>query len=113
MELEIIEKTDEFKHVALKGRLNTMGVDQVEMRFNAVIGARSKQVLVDFSGVEFLSSMGIRMLISMARTVSANGGTVVILSPHELVLEAIQNASLDELIPVAQSLDEANALLGR
>jgi len=110
MELKIEEQTETFKSLSLIGRLDTRGVDQIEIKFNAIIGNKAKNVLLDFSEVTFLSSMGIRMLITAARISQRNGGKLVILSPQELVHEAIQNASLDELTPVVNSREEADAL---
>ncbi|MGF1572935.1 MAG: STAS domain-containing protein [Sumerlaeia bacterium] len=63
--------------------------------------------LIDFAEVSFLSSMGIRMLLTMARVCGRNGGIMVVLNPQELVLEAMQHASLDEIIPVVESKEEA------
>jgi hypothetical protein len=49
------------------------GVDQIETRFTASIVPSGKHALVDLSGVTFLSSMGIRMLVAtaLARTADA------------------------------------------
>lgn len=110
MELKIHEGTSTYKHMSLIGRLDTRGVDSVELRFNAALGSSAKNVLLDFSEVTFLSSMGIRMLLTMARVCGRNGGKMIVLNPQELVAEAMDHASLTDLIPIVETQQEAEAL---
>ena len=67
MEMEIVEAPGPHVKVALKGRLDTTGADRIESRMSAAIVPRGLNAIVDLSGVEFIGSMGVRMLISIAR----------------------------------------------
>jgi anti-anti-sigma factor len=111
MELIEIEQTDNLTVVALRGRLDTSGVDQVEMRFNAMLAARGKNAVVDFSEVDFLSSMGVRMLLTMARTLGRKNARLALAAPQPLVRESLEHAALDDIIPIAPDLDRAKQLL--
>jgi anti-sigma B factor antagonist len=108
-ELTIIDTAGAITRVALTGRLDTEGVDHLEMQFNTAICPSGKPAILDFSGVTFMSSMGIRMLVSAAKTLSRRGAKMAILSPQNLVRESIISAALDQLIPVADS--EADAII--
>jgi anti-sigma B factor antagonist len=110
MELEILEQSEALTRLALKGRLDTAGVDKVETRLNAALG-RDKDGVVDLSSVTFLGSMGIRMLISAAKMLSRRGKRLVLIAPGPLVEQALKHTSLDDIIPVARDLDGARALL--
>lgn len=110
MELKIHEEKPNYKHLSLIGRLDTKGVDGIELKFNAVLGAKAKNVLVNFAEVSFLSSMGIRMLVTMARVCARNAGQMIIVGPQELVLEAMKHASLDDLMPIVSTIEEAETL---
>ncbi len=68
------DNVGEVRRVVLVGRLDTAGVDVVETRFGAAIVPNGKDTIVDLSGVTFLASMGIRMLISTTRALSRKGG---------------------------------------
>ena len=61
------------------GALGTLGVDQIETRFTASIVPSGKHALVDLSGVTFLSSMGIRMLVATALAPTADARASVCL----------------------------------
>src|SRR5689334_12580286 len=58
------------RRVVFVGRLDTAGVDRVETRFGAAVVAAGKNTVVDLSQVSFLASLGIRMLITTARSLS-------------------------------------------
>ena len=111
MEMSVLESTDSLTRVALQGRLDTAGVDQIETKFNAAIAPRGKPTIVDFSGVTFLSSMGVRMLLTMARTLSRRNVKLVLQAPQALVRDALRHAALDQLIPVADNEAAARAML--
>ncbi|MEE4330027.1 MAG: STAS domain-containing protein [Wenzhouxiangella sp.] len=111
MEFEIIEQTDELTHVALRGRLDTLGTDQVELKFTATVAPAGNNTIVDISELTFLASMGIRMLLSVAKTLAGKQARMVLLAPQALVRESIDHAALDAVIPVARDMDEARAAL--
>ncbi|MEO7760793.1 MAG: STAS domain-containing protein [Casimicrobiaceae bacterium] len=92
--------------IALHGRLDTTGVGAIETRFAAA--AARKNTLVDLSDVTFLASMGIRMLISAARSLKLSGNRLVLFGAPTLVGEVLDNAGLGQIIAIAP--DEGRAL---
>src|SRR5262245_18644886 len=111
MELQIIERSDEVTRVALRGRLDTLGVDAVEARFNAATIPRAKNTIVDLSEVTFLSSMGLRMLLTAAKALQRSGARLVLVSAGPTVGEALRHSALHELIPLATDVTSATAML--
>ena len=73
MELSIIESNDTLTHVALSGRLDAVGVQQVGTRFQGVTASRGKPTIIDLSNVEFIASLGLGMLLSCARSLHGRG----------------------------------------
>lgn len=110
MELEILERSDELTRLGLTGRLDTAGADKVGPRLNAAL-ARGGHALVDLSGVTFLSSLGIRLLLTAAKMVDRRGSKLVLVAPAELVAGALRHSSIDDIIPVVPDIDGALALL--
>jgi anti-anti-sigma factor len=110
MELEIAERSDTLTRLVLRGRLDTPGVDAIEARMNAAL-ARGGNVVVELAEVTFLSSLGIRLLISTAKLVARGKGRMVLAGPKPLVDQALRHSSIEDLIPVAPDLAGALALL--
>jgi anti-sigma B factor antagonist len=97
--------------IALQGRLDTPGVDQIETRFTASIVPSGKNALVDLSGVTFISSMGIRMLIAAARSLNLKKAKMILFGPQTLVKESLDHVSLNDVIPIVATEAEALELL--
>lgn len=110
MELEILEQAPTFTRIAMRGRLDTAGVDQIETKLNASL-TRAGHGVVDLSEVTFLASLGIRLLVTAAKMLNRRGGRLVLVAPQPLVDQALRHSHLDDLIPVAPDVDGAMALL--
>src|SRR5580693_2300260 len=80
MEMHVEEASGGVAFVILRGRLDTVGANDIDLKFNAIAGAR-RAVVVDPSQVDFLASLGIRVLVLGARAAKNKGGKLVILSP--------------------------------
>jgi anti-anti-sigma factor len=72
----------------------------------AVPGGR---VVVDLSGVEFMASAGVHVLLDVAGQFEQAGGTLVLVSPRPMVARVLSLTRADELIPTAATVDEALA----
>lgn len=109
--VELLGDEDELVHVKLTGRLDTTGVIKVETKFTAMISPRGKHALVDISVVSFLASMGIRMMVSAARTLARRNKRVVLYGPPSLVFDSIEDSGLKGMMAVVISEKEARAQL--
>jgi anti-anti-sigma factor len=99
MQMRIEEVGGGVTGVILRGRLDTAGVDGIDLLFKAI--AESKRaIVVDLSQADFLASLGIRMLMSGARAVRNQGGKLVLLSPNENVRSVLQTVGIEDFIPV-------------
>jgi anti-anti-sigma factor len=110
MEMQVIED-DDLVRVVLSGRLDTAGVAVIESQFFAAIVPRGRPTVVDLAAVPFLASLGVRMLISTARSLSSRGARIVIYNPTPEVMEVIEMTSLHEIVPAAGTHAEAVALV--
>ena len=62
--------------VALKGRLDTLTSPQLEEELNADLGS-VENLSFDFSGLEYISSAGLRVLLSAQKTMNTKGSMTV------------------------------------
>ena len=110
MELTTVRQTDAVTHVKLRGRLDTPGVDRIEARFNATTVAPGRHAVVDLGEVLLITSMGIRLLVTAAKALSARGRKLVLLNPPSVVDEVLRATDLYSVIPMARTFDEAQRL---
>ena len=107
MKMDITEDEGVVK-VGLVGRLDSPGVDAIETRFTAAVCPRGARTVVDLSGVEFIGSLGLRMFITVARTLGRKNGKLILYAPQPFVAQVLETASLGDIIPVQP--DAASAL---
>ena len=111
MELENKYHSDQITYLALRGRLDTAGVEEIELKFTSNAVPRAKPFLLDMSEVTFLSSLGLRMLLTVAKALDRRGAKTVLLSPHPAVREVLKISGFDQLMPVYNDAGTALAFL--
>jgi anti-anti-sigma factor len=111
VELSIISRPDEITQVALSGRLDAVGVQQVGIRFQGATASRGQNTIIDLTHLEFIASLGLGMLLSCARALHGRGARAVIVNPQPLVTKALETAHMTSVIPVVHTVEEAEAAL--
>ena len=109
MEMEISDVGDRLRKVVLNGRLDTPAVLSIEPRFVTGLVPGGKSAIVDLSRVDFVSSMGIRMFISVARNMKDHKAKLVLYAPQAQVGEVLETVKVGQLVPVFKTAAEAAA----
>ena len=100
MQMEIADTADGLVNVTLVGRLDTPAVEHIEPHLVASLVPRGARAIVDLSRLEFVSSMALRMFITIARDLALNNGKLVLYSPQPWVNVIFTTASLHSIISV-------------
>ena len=105
--MEIVSLGDRLVKIALTGRLDTQGVDQVETRFIAAIVPGANNAIIDLSQVDFVASMGIRMLIAAARSLKMRQARLAVYGATPQVTDVFEAVALQKIIPICATEDDA------
>ena len=62
------------------------------------------ECVLDFSGVTFMDSSGIAVVINALRTMNASGGTLFIASPQSQVMKVFRASGIDKLISIEEAV---------
>lgn len=109
MEIAITSLDSGVKLARLSGRLDAKGSTEIEQVVTIQLVAAGVSTIMDLSDVPFLASIGMRLLISAARGLKSKNATLVLLDPQPLVREALETAGFDSLIPILDTLEDAEA----
>ena len=109
MVLEFSDLGGDIHLIRLMGRLDIIGTGEIEIRFAGYCAVNNCRVLVDLSGVDFLASIGIRLLVMNAKAVANRGGRMFIISPSADVKNVLDLSGIVPIIPIYDSLDAAQA----
>lgn len=93
--------------VILIGSLDISGAGKIDVPF-AAIAAKNNRVIVDFSQVTFLASIGIRLLVKAARAISGRGGKIAVYNLNADARKVLRSTGIDTIIPTFA--DEASAI---
>jgi anti-anti-sigma factor len=111
LECTATQGSDGVTRARLDGRLDAAGADAVGTRFTASVVATGHDAVVDLGGVTFIASLGLRLLISVARGVAGKGHRIVLYGAQPLVQDVLDGAALDQILPVVATEAEALAAL--
>lgn len=111
MELQYKELDSQIRLIKLIGKLDIAGVGQIENEFADYCGGDHVRVVVDLSDVDFLASIGIRLLTLTAKAVTSRGGKMVLLSPVPDVEHVLEVTGIPAIIPIYSRLESAETVL--
>jgi anti-sigma B factor antagonist len=111
MELHYRELEKDIRLIKLVGDLDITGVEAIETKFADYCAGENARVLVDLSEVNFLASIGIRLLTLNAKSVFSRGGRMVLLRPTADVRSVLEITGIPAIIPIYDGLESAETVL--
>ena len=96
--ITIIRSDENLMKLAFAGKLDTLAVGQHELRFHALLNGQNTPVILDFSEVTFLASMGIRMLLVAAKDLKNQGHSLKIENVASDVRHVFETAGLTDFL---------------
>jgi anti-anti-sigma factor len=91
----------------IKGRLDVNGAPEFESRCQPLLDGEHKMLVVDMSGLEFVSSAGLRAIISMGKRAKAKGVSLGFCGMSEMVRDVFEIAGMLGLFPAWGTVEEA------
>ena len=103
-------ETDGVTVVRLEGNLDTGTSAGAQKYVSDLIDGGASKILLDFSGVGFVSSAGLRVLLTIAKDLKKIGGSFRIFALNGTVKEVFEITGFDKILEVRSS--EADAMAG-
>lgn len=104
-----VEDQKGVKVVKLEGKLDVNLSISVESELEKFVEAGDLFMVFDLSGVEYLSSSGLRVFISIMRKLKEKNGKLVLACVPEIVKKIFKTVELEDLFEVYDSISEAVA----
>jgi len=85
--------------LALEGRLDTTTASQLQ---DALIPEfdTNKTIRLDFKGLEYVSSAGLRVVLQAEKTAKAKGGSMILCNVSEDILEVFEMTGFSDLLTI-------------
>ena len=95
----------------LVGDLDLFGAERLDLPLATLAGAGG-DVVVDMTRLRGIASIGIRHLVSAARTLGRHRGRLILLNPSPVVTDMLMNTRVDNLLLIVRTEDEVQLMLG-
>ena len=95
-----IEEAREAFIIRVEGRMDAVSTPILERKFVEKIEEGKKNLVLDFAKVDYLSSAGMRLLLSTTKKLSQEKGGLHLCSVNEGVMEIIKMAGFERIINI-------------
>jgi anti-anti-sigma factor len=91
--------------ISIKGRLDADSAPEAEKVVKEALAGPANRVLFNLGALEYLSSAGLRVLLSATKEMRRRDGKIVLCSLNEFVKEIFEVSGFQSLIPIADSVE--------
>lgn len=102
-----MENIDGVSVIILKGRLNISTTSSLEEVFNKLFDEGSKKIVVECRELEYISSAGLRALLSAAKRFKKISGEISLSSLTPSVKQVFEISGFTSIFPIYSTQDEA------
>ena len=100
MDIEILSQNDQTLKISLTGRLDLQGRQEFEDKFPPLLKDDTQNVVIDLSNVDFVASIGMRSLVTLAKKLSARNGELILTNLQEKVYDTFITTGLDKTLKI-------------
>jgi anti-sigma B factor antagonist len=93
--------------IEVSGRVDSMNANQLGDALSSEIDQGHINVVLDLAGVEYMSSAGLREIVTALKKVKRASGDLRVAQPSDRVLEIFEMAGLDTIVQIFSSQREA------
>ena len=85
--------------LALEGRLDTVTAPQLETEVKGLDDS-VKELVFDFQNLEYISSAGLRVLLSAQKSMTAKGGSMKVIHVSSVVMEVFEVTGFSDILTI-------------
>ena len=85
-----IQETDERIIAVLSGEMDTTAAAQVEKDLQPLLDGKGQEIVLDCKDLEYISSSGLRVLLSILKQAQAVGSRVVLKNVNDVIHDVLE-----------------------
>ena len=98
--------------VAVEGRIDGANAMQFQRAMHDNLGANKGPLVIDFADLAYISSAGLRVILSVAKALQRRNGQFAICSMSGMIAQIFQISGFDQLISIYATRAEALRAVG-
>ena len=101
------EKVNDIAVISLSGRLNVTTTAELEQVFTKLLEEKQTKVLVECRELEYISSAGLRVLLTAAKQFKKISGEIALAGLSQNVKQGFEISGFTSIFPIYTTRDEA------
>lgn len=97
--------------LTLKGKLDTEASTDLSDRLTALIAKGDREFLLDFSGLVYISSSGLRVLLMAAKKLKPSNGSIALSCLQQSIREIFDMSGFSALFTIYPTMEQAIFIL--
>ncbi|WP_116246456.1 STAS domain-containing protein [Nocardiopsis sp. FIRDI 009] len=97
--------------VAIEGELDIATAADLQQHIESAVNDHGSFLILDLSGLDFMDSSGLNVIINAYRTVREQGGSLALAALNERVTKVVRLVGLHRQVPVHQTVATAIAAM--
>lgn len=93
--------------VSLDGELDVVAADALRAHLTALIRAGHTHLVADLTGVSFLDSTGLGVLVGALKRTTDAGGSISLVVDQDRLMKILRVSALTQVFPIHRTLDRA------
>ena len=113
MSLQVsVERVDGVTQCVIVGEVDMATTPQLRDELIGLIDAGDQRLVLDVSGVPFLDSTGLGVLMEVHRRLRDNSGAVALVGARPALVRLLTITNLSRALPVYRTIEDAAAAVG-
>ncbi|MBN2439409.1 MAG: STAS domain-containing protein [Deltaproteobacteria bacterium] len=92
---------------SITGRLDALSAPDVEAKLNQWLEQNETRLVIDLEGLNYISSAGLRILLSVAKKMKARGGVLFLARLQAGVKQVFDISGFTAIIPIYETVGAA------
>lgn len=89
------------------GQMDVLTAPDFQKVCDEFIAKGEKQLIVDMEKLEYISSAGLRNILSTGKRLKMEGGSISLSGPNEMISKILDISGFSSLFPIYDSIDAA------
>ena len=104
-----VEDSEPYTLVSLVGEADVTNAAALRDVLDAEVAKLPQTLIIDLSGLRFMDSSALHVILKANRTMDRQGGVLALASPRDAVAKMLRLTAADQLLPVYASVRDATA----
>ena len=93
--------------VSINGRLDAVSAPEFQNALLGLIDDGATMLLLDFNGVDYISSAGLRSILVVAKKLRSDQGELSVAMLHDTVKEVFEISGFSSILPIFDTVEAA------